>query len=259
VTHGADLRDRVAIVTGAGGGIGRATCAALADRGARLTVVDADEARAAALADEVRARGVEVLPLCLDVRVEADMEEMAARTLERFGRVDVLVACAGVLRGSGPRTVAEMSVGEWDLVVETNLKGVFLSNRAVVSAMVAQRRGVIVNLSSTSGRRGLAYDSAYCASKFGVIGFSEALAEEVRPFGVKVQVVLPGPVETPFWEQNAPLPAPPEMLPAERVADLILYLVDLPDDTVLVHPTIVGFRARHRSAPPGGRRQPGNG
>src|SRR5262249_20528289 len=100
--------------------------------------------------------------------------------------------------------------------------------------MVAQRRGVIVNLSSTSGRHGLAYDAAYCASKFGVIGFSEALAEEVRSSGIKVHTVLPGAVDTAIWDQNRPLPRPEQILPPQRVAELILYLLTLPQDTILV-------------------------
>ena len=172
---------------------------------------------------------------------------MARWTLEHYGQIDILVASAGMLRAGSPRVVAELSVAEWDLVIETNLKGVFLSNRAVLPTMLKQRRGAIVNLSSTSGQRGLAYDSAYCASKFGVIGFSEALAEEVRSYGVKVQVVLPGPVDTAIWDQNGPLPRPPHILPPERVADLILYLLTLPDDTMVVHPTIIGFHSRRGS------------
>jgi 3-oxoacyl-[acyl-carrier protein] reductase len=239
---------RVAIVTGATSGIGRATCLRLAARGAGVVAVGRDPRRLGALAEEVEASGGRALALSLDVRSETDMQAMAAQTLERFGRIDVLVASAGVLRGARPRVVADLPVAEWELVVETNLRGVFLSNRAVLAAMLEQRRGAIINLSSTSGRKGLAYDAAYCASKFGVIGFSESLAEEVRPHGIKVQVVLPGPVDTPMWEQNAPLPRPRDMLPSERVADLILYLLGLPDDTVLVHPTIVGFQARRARA-----------
>jgi NAD(P)-dependent dehydrogenase (short-subunit alcohol dehydrogenase family) len=238
----------VAIVTGATGGIGRATCLALADAGGTVVAVGRRAEELDALAEAVAECGGEALKLCLDVRVEDDMEEMTRRTLERFGRVDVLVASAGMLRASQPKVVADLPAAEWDLVIETNLRGVFLSNRAVVRAMVRQRRGAIINLSSTSGRRGLAYDSAYCASKFGVIGFSEALAEEVRPHGIKVQVVLPGAVDTGLWEQNAPLPRPREMLPAQRVADLILYLLDLPDDTTLLHPTIIGFHPPRRTA-----------
>jgi NAD(P)-dependent dehydrogenase (short-subunit alcohol dehydrogenase family) len=238
------LGKRVAVITGAASGIGRATCLALGEAGARVVAVGRRFEALAAIVAEVEGCGGEAAGLGLDVRVERDMEEMAQWTLARYGRIDILVASAGVLRAGSPRVVAEMSVAEWDLVVETNLRGVFLSNRAVLPAMLKQRQGAIINLSSTSGRQGLAYDSAYCASKFGVIGFSEALAEEVRTHGVKVQVVLPGPVDTTMWEQNAPLPRPAQILPPERVADLILYLLTLPEDTMLIQPTIVGFRGR---------------
>jgi NAD(P)-dependent dehydrogenase (short-subunit alcohol dehydrogenase family) len=175
------------------------------------------------------------------------MEEMVRRTLDRYGRIDALVASAGILRGGNPRVVAEMPVAEWDLVLDTNLKGVFLSNRAVLPTMMKQRQGVIINLSSTSGRQGLAYDSAYCASKFGVIGFSEALAEEMRPHGVKVHVILPGAVDTPMWDQNGPILRPLEILPPERVSDLIVYMITLPDDTILLNPSIVAAKKPRRS------------
>jgi len=236
-----ELKRQVVVVTGATSGIGHATCRALSDAGATIVAVGRNIEALTTVAAEVQQRGGEAATLQLDVRVEHDMARMAQWTLDRYGQIDILVASAGVLRAGTPRVVAEMSVAEWDLVVETNLKGVFLSNRAVLPAMLQQRRGVIINLSSTSGRRGLAYDSAYCASKFGVIGFSEALAEEVRPHGVKVQVVLPGPVDTAIWDQNAPLPRPAQVLPPERVADLILYLLTLPEDTVLVNSAVIPF------------------
>ena len=238
------LRDRVVIVTGAAGGIGRATCLALAAGGAKVAAVDCSQEAVGSVVGEVVGAGGEAVGLSRDVRLAEDMTTMAADVEERFGRIDALVACAGVLRGGPPVRVASMPVAEWDLVVGTNLRGVFLSNRAVLPAMLRQREGAIVNLSSTSGRTGLAYDAAYCASKFGVIGFSESLAEEVRPYGIKVQTVLPGPVDTQMWRQNGPLPRPAAILPAERVADLVLCLLTLPEDTVLVHPTIVAFQSR---------------
>jgi 3-oxoacyl-[acyl-carrier protein] reductase len=244
---GKRLDGKVAIVTGGASGIGRATCLSLATLGSSVIVVDRQEVGITAVVSDIKHRGGEGVGLALDVRKEGDMEEMALRTFERYGRIDVLVACAGILRGGSPKTVAEMPIAEWDLVVETNLKGVFLSNRAVLSTMVKQGNGVIVNISSTSGRQGLAYDSAYCASKFGVIGFSEALAEEMRPRGVKVHVVLPGAVDTPMWDQNGPIFRPPDSLPPERVADLIIYMVTLPADTVLLSPSIVPFRKPHRA------------
>jgi NAD(P)-dependent dehydrogenase (short-subunit alcohol dehydrogenase family) len=184
--------------------------------------------------------------MALDVRREEQMEEMARQTLSRFGRIDILVAGAGILRlkGTSPKPLVELSLEEWDAVVDTNLRGTFLSNRAVLPAMMAQRKGQIVNISSTYGRQGRAYDSAYCASKFGIVGLSEALAEEVRQYHVKVHLVMPDAVDTPLWEQNGPIPRPPNALPAERVADLINFLLTLPDDTILLNTTIAGFRGR---------------
>jgi 3-oxoacyl-[acyl-carrier protein] reductase len=141
--------------------------------------------------------------------------------------------------------MVELSTEEWDEVLDTNLKGVFLSNRAVLPTMIRQRKGNVINISSTSGRQGRAHDSAYCASKFGVIGLSEAVAEEVRQYGVRVQVVLPDAVDTPIWKQNGPV-RPEQALDAQRVADLILYLVNLPEDTIMLSPVIAPFRTRRR-------------
>ncbi|GIX45851.1 MAG: hypothetical protein KatS3mg131_0062 [Candidatus Tectimicrobiota bacterium] len=244
------LSGQVAIVTGGGSGIGRATCGALARAGSRVVIVDVNPQGLEETRNLVakQAAGEAPLALCLDVRREADMDAMARQTLEHFGRIDVLVAAAGILRpsGSGPKRLVDLSLTEWEAVLDTNLKGVFLSNRAVLPAMIRQRRGAIVNVSSVAGRVGRAYDSAYCASKFGVIGLSEALAEEVRSYNVRVQVVLPDAVDTPLWAQNSPLPRPPSALPAERVADFIVYLLSLPEDTILVQPIIAPFQARRR-------------
>jgi 3-oxoacyl-[acyl-carrier protein] reductase len=246
------LKGQTAIVTGGVGGIGRATCIALAREGANIVVVDLDAERVGEVVAESQGqgRGAEALGLTLDVRNEQDMEDMARQTLTRFGSIDVLVTCAGKLRaGDGTlKPLAQLRTAEWDEVLDTNLKGVFLSNRAVLPTMITQRRGSIVNISSVAGRQGRAHDSAYCASKFGVIGLSEALAEEVRQYGVKVQVVLPDAVDTPMWDQNGPVPRPGNTLPPTRVADFIIYLLSLPADTVLLDPVIAPFRARRRTA-----------
>ena len=154
------------------------------------------------------------------------MCRMAAETLRVFGRIDILVASAGTLRGASalPRQLAELGASTWDEITGTNLKGVFLSNRAVLPPMIRQRGGTIINLSSTSGRTGLAFDSAYCASKFGVIGLSQAVAAEVRQFGIRVHALLPGPVATPMWQQNGPIPYFGAAIPPERVADAIRHV-----------------------------------
>ena len=241
------LRDQVAVVTGGGSGIGQATCLRLAREGARVVVVDLDPARAEETLKRLSEEGLpEALGIGANVAIEEDMAAMAQRAIDRFGRIDILVHCAGIIRaGKGnPRMVAEMETREWDDVIGTNLRGTFLANRAVIPAMIRQRGGNIVNISSTSGRQGFAFAAAYCASKFGVMGFSESLAEEVRTFGIKVQVVCPGAVDTPLWQQNASISAPGHALPPERVADLIAYLVTLPPDAILQNVVIMPFKAR---------------
>lgn len=245
------LRSKTVIVTGGASGIGHATCCALARQGAHVVVVDVHCEKVEATLNAVRGvsvDGVEHMGLVRDVGDEDAMASMAEETLSRFGLIDGLVACAGILRGTGssPKPLAQISTDEWDQVIRTNLRGTFLSNRAVLAAMIRQRGGDIVNISSVSGKQGRAHDSPYCASKFGINGMSESLAEEVRPYGIRVQIVMPDAVDTPIWDQNGPVPCPPDALPPERVAELIVYLMSQPADTMLSGITIAPIRSRRR-------------
>jgi NAD(P)-dependent dehydrogenase (short-subunit alcohol dehydrogenase family) len=146
--------------------------------------------------------------------------------------------------------LVDMTSTEWDEVIETNLRGVFLSNQKALAVMIPQRRGTIINISSTSGREGHAYDSAYCASKFGVLGLTESVAQEVQQYNIRVMSVLPDAVNTSLWANNGPIAPPPGALPPERIADLLLYMLTLPEDTVMVNPVIAPFRPRKRKASP---------
>ncbi len=238
----------VSIVTGAGGGIGRECARALAARGGGLVLVDISMEALDALREELvmESPDVEISCLALDVCSESDMADMARTCIEKFGRIDNLVVAAGILRvGRALKPLAETSLAEWDKVLKTNLTGTFLANRAVLATMLEQRRGDIVNISSTSGRQGRPFDGPYCASKFGIIGLSESLAEEVRSHGVRVQTVLPDAVDTPLWDQNPPSALrPPSALPPDRVAAFVLYLLTLPRDAYLLNPVIAYHRTR---------------
>jgi 3-oxoacyl-[acyl-carrier protein] reductase len=246
---GRRFEERVAIVTGGSSGIGRATCAALAAEGARVVVVGRTPAHVeetlAAIDSRAGADPAARIGLTLDVRSESGMEEMARRTLDAFGRIDILVTSAASSPGTastlGRRTLlCRLPASAWDEIVDTNLRGVFLANRAVLPAMIRQRGGEIVNLSSSIIASGhWAFASAYCASKFAVMGLSEALAEEVRGFGIRVQVMVPDVVETPMLEK-AHL-AVFHALPAERAAGLILEMLAGPEDRLLVNPMIEPF------------------
>jgi NAD(P)-dependent dehydrogenase (short-subunit alcohol dehydrogenase family) len=246
------LDGRCIIITGASGGIGGACARLFGARGARLTLVDRDAARLASLASELSP--AEALTLALDVASESDMAQMAEAALERFGAIDALVCAAGILRTSEqPRMAKDTTFEEWRTIIDVNLTGTFLSNRAVLPAMLERRSGDIVNISSTSGRRGRAFDAAYSASKFGVVGFSESLADEVGRLGVRVQTLLPDAVDTPLWGQSgtAALKAA-EMLSPERVAEVIAYLLTLPRDAFLLNPVLMASRLRVRRASSGG-------
>lgn len=241
------LANTLTIITGASSGIGRA-CAHLYRRyHSKLLLVDINAEHLDTLIAELNA-GDEVLSLVADVTNEADMENMAQQAVARFGRIDTLIASAGILRLGGLlKTVHDMSYQEWNRVLQVNLTGTFLSNRAVLPTMMAQKGGDIINISSTSGRQAHAFDSAYAASKFGVIGLSEALAEEVSGFGVRVQTVLPDAVDTPIWEQNGPAAMrAQDNLTAERVAEFIYFMNTLPRDSYLLNPIIAPMKTRKR-------------
>lgn len=250
---GPTLQGKVAVVTGGSSGIGRSACAVFTRAGAAVVAVGRSAARLEETLAEARRAcalpGAGFMSLALDVGSEEDMAQMADRVLERFGRIDILLASAGILRsGKGPKTATELSLDDWNAIIRTNLRGTFLSNRAVLPAMLRQKSGDIINVSSTSGLRGFAYDAAYCASKFGIIGLSESLAEEVRRSGIRVMTICPGPASTAMWDQNLPVPPPEKTMPVERVTELILYAVTLPRDTVLHNPVIVPLRSHRRPA-----------
>jgi len=243
---------RVYIITGAGSGIGRACAELLSQRECRLSLVDfnrdALELTAAELRESLGPGTENLITQNLSVRSTADMRAMAERTLEQFGRIDGLIASAGILRvGGALKTVADTSLDDWNAVIETNLTGTFLSNQAVLAAMIAQKEGDIINISSTSGRQGRPFDGPYSASKFGIIGLSESLAEEVSSHGIRVQTVLPDAVETPLWNQNGPAALKPvNVLPPKRVAEFILFMLDLPRDTYLPNPVIAPMKQRKK-------------
>ena len=179
--------DRVALITGGGRGIGAATAVRLAGEGARVVVSDMDLAPAAEVA-----RPLGGLAVACDVTSREQVEAMVARTLTDLGRLDVLVCCAGIIRDN---LLFKMTDEDWDLVIDTHLKGAFLCARGAQKAMVEQKYGKIVFLSSTSalGNRG---QTNYSTAKAGLQGMARTLAIELGPFNVNVNTVAPGFVET---------------------------------------------------------------
>jgi 3-oxoacyl-[acyl-carrier protein] reductase len=181
------FKDRVALVTGGGRGIGAATARLLAAEGARVAVSDLDEAPAREVASEI-----DGLSVACDVSDRKSVEAMVERTVAELGRLDILVTCAGIIRDN---LLFKMTDEDWDAVIDTHLKGTFLSAQAAQKQMVERKYGKMVFLSSTSalGNRGQAN---YSAAKAGLQGMARTLAIELGPFNVNVNTVAPGFVET---------------------------------------------------------------
>ncbi len=187
------LAGRVAIVTGGTRGIGFAVARSLAEDGASVVVSGRDAARAAAAVKDLETTGAEVLAVAADASRREDADRLVGAARERFGRIDVLVNNAGITRD---QLLVRMKDEDWDQVLDTNLRGVFLMCRAVGKVMMRQKGGRIINVSSAAGAMGNAGQVNYSAAKAGVIGLTKAAARELAHWNVLVNAVAPGLIET---------------------------------------------------------------
>jgi 3-oxoacyl-[acyl-carrier protein] reductase len=189
-----DLDNRVALVTGSGRGIGRAIALRLAEGGASLVINDfGDPAPANEVAEEIKKMGRRAEVMMADVSQSAEVNRMVAAALEKFGQIDVLVNNAGIARD---QLLIRMSDEEWDSVMAVNLKSVFFCTRAVMRAMMKQRYGRVVSISSVSGLVGNPGQANYASSKAGILGFTRTVAKEVASRGITVNAVAPGLIDT---------------------------------------------------------------
>jgi len=203
------LEGKVAVVTGGVRGNGYAAAKLLAQDGADIVIADicedmetipyamSTEEDMAASVDSIKKMGRKALGVKCDVRKAADVEAMVKKALDTFGKIDILVANAG---NSSMMAVADMTEQEWDEVLDTHLKGTFLSCKYVVPLMIGQHSGKIVLISSVGGTRGFGLGAHYCAAKHGIIGFSKSLAMETADHNINVNVVCPGTVWTPMMQ-----------------------------------------------------------
>ncbi|MGA2478908.1 MAG: SDR family oxidoreductase [Spirochaetia bacterium] len=220
----ADLSGRVALVTGAGRGIGRAISLSLADAGARMFLTARSADQLEDTAREIRARGREVEILPADVSREKDVASVFETLQKRFGRLDVLVNNAG--QGFvGP--LAELPVSALDTMMAVNVRGVFLFCQKAMQMMIPARSGYIVNIASVAGVKAYVLQSAYAASKHAVMGITKGLAAEAQPHGIRVSVVLPGAVDTTLMDALRPDLDKAALMRPQDVADAVLFLLSL--------------------------------
>ena len=193
------LRDRVAVVTGGASGIGRAIVLALAREGARVAILDLNEAGATAAASEIAAAGGESHPWPVDISDPARVDAVVGEVRGRWGTVHVLVNCAG---WDQPKPFVETTPDFWDRILAINLKGPIACTRAVLPAMIEQKYGKIVTIASDAGRVGSTGEAVYSAAKGGLIAFTKTIARETARHRINVNCVCPGPSDTPLFQKE---------------------------------------------------------
>lgn len=243
--HDALPDDPVALITGAARGIGRACAWRFAAAGAAVILADLRAAAVEQLAGELREAGARARACAVDLASPAAIDGLAAEARAAFGHLDVLVNNAGVIL---PKGALEASAEEWDRMMAVNLRAVFLLSRAAMPDL-RTRRGCIVNVASTAGLRAQHENGPYCTAKSGAIMFTQALAQEVRRDGVRVNCVCPGAIDTPLLEEYARargsidnldrLREQDLMVPPEDVADAVFFLSSRQARSITGHALVV--------------------
>ena len=213
-----NLTNQVCVVTGGAKGIGLATARALLARGARVALLDLDSATL----DDPNA-----LSIRCDVTRSADLQAAVEQIVEKFGLIAVWVNNAGLARH---RWIPDYTEAEIDLMLDVNLKGTILGSQAALRAMLPQKHGHIINVISTASLRGIPSETVYCAAKWGVRGFTQGLAEEAAAHRIRVTAVLPGGVDTAFWDDASTREAPKQLfLKPQHIADGIVSCIEMDD------------------------------
>lgn len=234
-----DLTGKVAVVTGASRGIGKASALALAREGVKVVLAARTEEDLQAVKQEIEEMGGEALAVPTDVADEASVAALKQAALDAFGQVDILVNNAGVGRYT---SLLDTTAEDYDWMMNTNMRSTFLCTRAFLPEMVERGDGNIITVSSQAGYYGYGGEAVYSSTKFAQIGFSQALDNEVREKGVKVSIIAPGGVNTHFAFGTGREPGADyldEMLPADAVADAVVYAAQQPPNARVL---VVGMR-----------------
>ena len=225
-----ELANTVAVVTGGAQGLGEAICRTLAEAKAKVIVMDIRRDAAEALANKLTQDGMAAMAVGVDVGDEGQVQQAVRRTMDSFGRIDILVNNAAVDKTV---SIEELGFQDWDRVLTTNLRGPFVLSKLVLPIMTQQRSGHIVNIVSTAAKRAWANASAYHASKWGLLGLSHALHVEARPHHVKVTAVVSGGMRTPFLLDRFPDIDISTLQDPRNVAETIRCILQLPAETAV--------------------------
>ncbi|MBA2288738.1 MAG: SDR family oxidoreductase [Ktedonobacteraceae bacterium] len=228
------LKDKVVLVTGAGSGLGEATAHAFADAGCTVACLDINEQAAARVSVALKQQNITSVALQCDVSSTEAVFQAVKAVGEQFGRLDIVVNCAAI---DHTLSVDEMSIEQWDQVINVNLRGPFLLAKAALPLMRAQHSGHIINIASTAATRAWANASAYHASKWGLVGFSRGLGVEGRADGIRVTTIIPGGMRTHFFDrfvdQGIPMPQQEHLQDPANVAQVIVFATQVPPESAL--------------------------
>lgn len=228
-----NLQDKIAIVTGAGSGIGKSFTQSLVKKGAIVYGIGRNLAKLSQLENEL---GSHFKPIKLDLTKHKDVEQWVSNSFIADHKPDILINNAGI---GYKKPIDELSVSEWDAMVHTNLSGVFYLTRLIVPYMKQNERIThIVNIASIAGIMGNPELTGYNATKFGLRGFSDALFKEVRKYGIKVSCMLPGSIETPFFDNMDGIVANSRMMQPDDIATLLIQLLETPDNLLVSEVTL---------------------
>jgi len=228
------LTGKVAIVTGAGRGIGKAISLFLSGSGARVVLASRSESELRAVAGEIRNQDGDALVVPTDLTRDEEMDRLVRETLEQWGTVDYLINNAGWGKHS---PIIKTKVEDWDQTFQVNLRAPMVLSQLVLPTLMGKKAGAIINIGSIAGKAGQADTAAYSASKAGLIAFSESLYEEVREYGIKVAVILPGFVDTPLIPPNRKLDRS-KMIRPEDIARAVFFVLTCPPGCCPVEITV---------------------
>jgi 3-oxoacyl-[acyl-carrier protein] reductase len=239
MTDQVNLKNQVILVTGASRGIGRSLSVELAARGAQVVLAARNEELLQRLEEEIASSGGQALAVRADISEEEDLARLFDMIAEKYGRLDVLINNAAI--GAFGK-LAEFSIDDFDRIIKVNLRGYYLCCQKALRLMIPVKSGYIINISSIQGIRGYPEQSAYAASKHGVMGLTKSLASEVQEHGIRVSAILPGGVDTELIRQARPDLDSSVLIKTDDIALTVLFLLSL-SDTAMVDQIVIRRRA----------------